>query len=142
LFSSQPEESHAEDWSLSEKLAAQIEILGIGVEAHPLEPFHDGLRVANVVPTLHAIAHIGKMIRIAGVRQSIHRSRTSTGEWMAFISIEDQEGMLDLVVFPGAYRRYRNVLSSLAPFIAEGVVELDEARSEPYLRVERVELLN
>ncbi|MEN4098859.1 MAG: DNA polymerase III subunit alpha, partial [Anaerolineaceae bacterium] len=142
LFSSQPEDSHAEDWALSEKLAAQIEILGIGVEAHPLEPFQDGLRVANVVPTLHAIAHIGKTIRVAGVRQSIHRSRTSTGEWMAFISIEDQEGMLDLVVFPGAYRRYRNVLSSSAPFIAEGVVELDEARSEPYLRVERVELLN
>jgi DNA polymerase III alpha subunit len=60
---------------------------------------------------------------------------------MAFLSIEDQEGMLDTVIFPGVYRQYRSAFSSSAPLLLEGTVELDESHTEPYLRVERADLL-
>jgi DNA polymerase III subunit alpha len=130
-----------EDWSLEKKLDAQIELLGIGVEAHPLEIYQDKIKAANASTIQQAIERTGKTVRVAGIRQSMHRSRTSQGEMMAFLSIEDQEGMLDLVVFPDRYRQYRSILSGTMPLLIEGIVELDENHSEPYLRVERVQIL-
>jgi len=141
LFSLTPNDFSGEDWSLTQKLDAQIELLGIGVDAHPLERYQQQIQAAGVVSTLQAVERIGQPVRVAGIRQSIHRSRTAHGEVMAFLSIEDQEGMLDLVVFPGVYRRFRHVFSSQIPFIVEGVVELDEDHTEPYLLVQKVEPL-
>jgi DNA polymerase III subunit alpha len=108
LFSFQPAEGSVEDWSLSQKLDAQNALLGIGVEAHPLEVYKDQILAAGVISTLQAVERIGQQVRVAGIRHSMHRSRTTQGELMAFLSIEDQEGMLDLVIFPGVYRHYRN----------------------------------
>jgi DNA polymerase III alpha subunit len=56
---------------------------------------------------------------------------------MAFVSLEDVEGMVDLIVFPSEYRRYRSIFSGSLPFVVEGVVEIEEGRAEPFIRVER-----
>jgi DNA polymerase III subunit alpha len=139
LFPFNPDSS--EDWPLEKKLDAQIALLGIGVEAHPLEVYQDRILAAGAITTIQAVERIGQLVRVAGVRQSMHRSRTAQGELMAFLSIEDQEGMLDLVIFPGVYRQFRSALSSSAPVIVEGTMELDESHTEPYLRVEKAELI-
>jgi DNA polymerase III subunit alpha len=135
-------DSSEKDWPLEKKLEAQIALLGIGVEAHPLEVYQEQILAAGAISTLQAVERTGQLVRVAGVRQSMHRSRTAQGELMAFLSIEDQEGMLDLVVFPAVFQRYRSALSSSAPVIVEGTVELDENHTEPYLRVEKAELLH
>lgn len=57
---------------------------------------------------------------------------------MMFLTLEDLEGMIDVVIFPDLYRRVRAVMSGGAPLLITGTVELDEARGEPLLRAERV----
>jgi DNA polymerase III subunit alpha len=141
LFSIESSAYSSDDWSLEQKLDSQVALLGIGVEAHPLELFRDQIHAAGAISTLEAVERIGQQVRVAGIRQSMHRSRTAQGELMAFLSIEDQQGMLDLVVFPVVYEQHRSVLSSRNPLIVEGVIELDESHTEPFLRVERAELL-
>ena len=128
-----------EDWTLEQKVAAQEQVLGIGVDAHPLELYADQIARSGTVSTIDALGMLGKRVRLAVVRQSSHRSRTAKGEAMLFITFEDLSGMLDGVVFPDVYRRVKNLLSTNRPVLVSGRMELDGDRGEALLRVERVD---
>ena len=127
-----------EDWSLNEKVAAQEELLGIAVEAHPLELVAERIGKAGAINTLEAAGRIGQRVTVAGVRQAGRRSRTAKGEWMMFLTLEDLEGMLDVVVWPDVYRRVRQSLGGSGPVLVTGMVEMDATRGEPILRAERI----
>jgi DNA polymerase III alpha subunit len=128
----------AEDWSLEQKAAAQEQILGISVDYHPLERVAGRLQAAGALTTVEAAGRSGQKVLVAGVKQSGHRSRAAGGGAMLFLSLEDLEGMLDVVVFPEIYRRFRGVLSLNEPLLIEGIMENDPGRDEPVLRAERV----
>ena len=130
------------DWPLTERAAAQQEILGVSVDVHPLDLYASQLKQTKAVSTVEALDTIGKKVVVAGVRQSHRRSKTSSGEWMAFLTLEDFDGMLDVVLFPAVYRyTRREVFSENRPLIVEGVMEADSEREDPFLRAERVHLL-
>ena len=128
-----------EDWTDEQKAEAQIRLLGISLELHPLEKAASQIRTAGAITTVDAAARIGDSVLVAGMRQTFRRSLTSGKEWMGFLTIEDLEGMLDVVLFPSAYSRSRADLSSSAgPFVVEGVMEREPTTGEPLLRAERV----
>lgn len=131
--------SEGEDWSLEQKVAAQQELLGISLDAHPLELAATRIAAAGVVTTSEAAGRIGQRVTVAGIRQSGHRSRTAKGETMMFLTLEDLSGMLDVVLFPDAYHRARGFIHTAMPLLVTGVVERDASRGEPLLRAERVE---
>jgi DNA polymerase III alpha subunit len=130
-----------EDLPLSDRVTAQEEILGISVDAHPLELVADRIAAAGAITTLEAAERVGSRVRVAGMRLSGRRSRTAGGEMMAFLTLEDLEGMLDVVVFPDAYRRSRSALSGPGPYLVEGTMVSESSRAEPLLHAERVEKL-
>ncbi len=127
-----------EDWTLEQKVTAQQELLGVSLEAHPLELVAEKVRAAGAISTVEAAARLGQSVTVAGLRQSGHRSRTAKGEAMMFLTLEDLSGMLDVVLFPDAYRRARQVIHSSAPLLVTGVMEMDTNRGEPFLRAEKV----
>ena len=132
------EDTDGEDWSLEQKNAAQQELLGISLEAHPLELLIDKITAAGAISTLDALERIGQRVTVAGVRQTSRRSRTAKGELMMFLTLEDLSGALDVVLFPQAYRQAQSALSANVPVFVTGVMEMDEARSEPFLNAEKV----
>jgi len=75
---------------------------------------------------------------VAGVRQTSHRSRTSKGDSMLFLTLEDLHGTLDAILFPDVYRIAKPMLDSTRPFLISGVMEMDAERGEPFLRVEKI----
>lgn len=130
--------AESDDWSLAEKMSAQEEILGISIEAHPLELVEDRIRAAGTVSCAEAAAQIGERVKIVGIRQISHRSRSSTGDVIRYLSFEDLEGMLDIAVYPDVYRRFRALLADNRPLIIEGVIEQEANHDEPVLRAEKV----
>lgn len=46
--------------------------------------------------------------------------------------------MLDVVVYPEIYRRFRGVLNTSEPLLIEGIMVSDPGRDEPMLRAEKV----
>jgi DNA polymerase-3 subunit alpha len=132
------EESHVEDWSLAQKVAAQEELLGTGVIAHPLELVKEQIASAGAITTIEAVARLDQQVRVAGVRQIWRRSLTSRGEAIYFMSVEDLEGMLEVVITSEVYRRAKAALSTPGPYIIEGRVELNSQRGEPFIRAERI----
>jgi DNA polymerase-3 subunit alpha len=127
-----------EDWSLEQKVQAQMEILGASLDAHPLELVADKIVQAGALTTLEAVERIGRRVTVAGIRQTSHRSRTTNGESMLFLTLEDLHGTLDAILFPDAYRAAKSLMASNFPLLITGIMEMDTERGEPFLRTERV----
>jgi DNA-directed DNA polymerase III PolC len=130
-----------EDWTLDQKVAAQEEILGCNLEAHPLEFVSKIIASSGSVTTVEAMERIGQRVCVAGIRQSSHRSKTSKGDLMMFLTMEDLVGVLDVVIFPEIYNRVKASLSAITPIFITGVMEVDNDRGEPYLRCEKITLI-
>jgi error-prone DNA polymerase len=127
-----------EDWSLVEKAAAQETLLGASLVAHPLELQAAQIASSGALTTVEAAARLGQRVRVAGMRQTWRRSRTSSGDYIYFMALEDLEGMLDVVILGEVYRRNRYALTGPGPYVLEGVVEFDQEQGEPFIRLERV----
>jgi len=93
---------------------------------------------AGAISTLEAVERVGRRVIVAGVRQTSHRSRTSKGDSMLFLTLEDLHGTLDAILFPDVYRIAKPMLDSTRPFLISGVMEMDAERGEPFLRVEKI----
>lgn len=137
LFAYEPSKT-IQDWSIHEKASAQESVLGVSLIAHPLELRAAEIANANAINTLDAAASLGKPVRVVGMRQFWRRTTTARGDYLYFMSLEDLEGMLEVIIFGDVYRRCRKELEGSGPFIIEGWVEFDKERSEPFLRAERI----
>jgi len=126
------------DWSLEEKIAAQQEILGVSLAAHPLELVADEIKKAGVIEIVDAVERIGQRVMVAGVRQTSRRSRTAKGETMLFLTLEDLSGTLDVIVFPDLYKQVKQIATSNHPMLITGVLEIDKGREEPTLKAEKL----
>jgi DNA-directed DNA polymerase III PolC len=142
LFTFDDENIQAEDWTLEEKVAAQISILGVGVDAHPLELVADQIAEAGAITTAQAAESVGLQIRVAGMRFSGRRSRDAHGKYVYVMSLEDLESMVDVIVPQQIYDRSRSVFSEDKPMIVEGEVALDAERGEPIIRAQKLWRLN
>ncbi len=127
-----------EDWSLAQKMDAQQELLGISLEAHRLELLAEQIAKLGVISTAEAVGRIGQQVIVAGIRQTSRRSRTAKGETMLFLTLEDIDGILDVILFPELYRQARSIINSKAPFFVTGTIELDADHGEPVLRAKKV----
>jgi len=134
-------ELDGEEWNLEEKMAAQQELLGTSLETHPLELLSEQVARSGAIMTAEAAERIGQRVTVAGIRQTSRRSRTTRGEMMMFLTIEDLSGMLDVIIFPDVYQRTKTIVSSNSPMLITGTVEADGERDEPFLKAEKVERL-
>jgi len=130
-----------QDWTLEQKVAAQQELLGISLDAHPLDLVAGKISAAGAISTVDAAGRIGQRVTVAGIRQSGHRSRTAKGDSMLFMTLEDLAGMLDVAVFPDVYRQVHSFIHTSAPFLVTGVVKADPGRTEPLLVAEKIRRL-
>jgi DNA polymerase-3 subunit alpha len=127
-----------EDWTLRKKVAAQESVLGVSVIAHPIELASDAIHKAEALNTVEAASRLEERIRVAGMRQTWRRSQTTRGDSIYFLSLEDLEGMLDVVISSEVYLKYRTELSDHGPYIIEGSVIHDPEKVEPFLRAEKI----
>ena len=125
-----------QDWSLHEKVDAQLGLLGVSIASHPLELIADKLNGTDAISTVDAVAQVGRRVTIAAVQQASHRTDTARGD-MLLLSVEDLQGTLDAILFPEVYRLAKASISSTKPFLLTGIMEMDTERGEPFLRVEK-----
>jgi len=77
-------------------------------------------------------------VRVAGMRQSWRRVRTSAGGYIYFMDLADLEGTLRVVVPGEVYARGRSSFREGQPVWVEGRLELARDSEEPVLRASRV----
>ena len=106
------------------KLAEELRLLGAGVSFHPMR-FHDRRRRdEGCVPLAELSGRArGERVRVAGIRIASRRHRTAKGDSMGFLTLEDETGICEVVLFPGAWRRAIGALFQEGPVEVEGVIE-------------------
>jgi DNA polymerase-3 subunit alpha len=115
------------EWGGKELLDAEKESLGFYISGHPLDRYQDLVeKFASVNALTAGEASDGAAVRIAGTISSIKSIRTKKGDLMAFLSIEDLHGMVEIVVFPRVYETAENYLKDDAPVFVQGQIQKDE----------------
>ncbi len=132
IDSDQREADQDEEWTQAKMVTAQEAILGICPGIHPLEIAIQNIKNANALTTFEATNQIGQNIRIAGMRQTMRR--ISTHKEVAYImSLEDLEGMIDVMIPKSVYQRKQLELKQPGPFIVEGTIDLNPTINEPIM---------
>lgn len=83
------------------------ELIGLYVSDHPLSTVMDSLKqyVTHFAQDLNEAKH-QERVRVAGIVTKIRQHQTKNGKSMAFATIEDIQGMIDLVIFPNTWKKY------------------------------------
>jgi DNA polymerase-3 subunit alpha len=92
--------AEAEPASKKNKLQWEKELLGLYVSDHPVSEFKDYL--AKVAVPIHTIGkeHVGQKVQIGGVIGTVKKITLKNMKNMAFVTVEDMTGKMEVLVFP------------------------------------------
>jgi error-prone DNA polymerase len=105
-----------------ERLTADFRGTGVTVGKHPMAYRRTEMRALGVTPAAH-LARIpnGRLVRIAG--SVIVRQRPGTAKGFVFLSMEDETGVMNAIVTPDTYNRYRLVVVGEPFLLIDGVLQ-------------------
>ncbi len=93
--------------SRREVLNWEKELIGLYVSDHPLSPvLNEVTQAITHFSGQLAEANPNERVRVAGVITKIRHHQTKAGKPMGFVSIEDIQGTIDLVVFPSPWKKF------------------------------------
>jgi error-prone DNA polymerase len=105
-----------------EQTAWEYELMGASPAGQVMRHHRAALRAGGVLPCGEVKrARAGRTVRAAGF--VVVRQRPPTAGGILFMSLEDESGLLDVVVKPPVYESLRDVLRSSVLLIVEGVVQ-------------------
>ncbi len=95
----------APEYDPLERLMREKEQLGFYVSGHPLEEYSDIIENYTSASTQTLLEHrIDSEVDVAGMITEVKNITTKKGDPMAVIGLEDLEGAIEVVIFPGAYK--------------------------------------
>ena len=126
-------QSPAVVWSQSDLLGFEKELLGFYVTGHPLTKFAEILRRYELASTAQ-LAQLpdGQAIRLGGLIGKLQPKLTKQNKPMAILSIEDLDGIVEVLVFPEAYAKCSSILTADAAVFITGTVSLKEDKPKIY----------
>jgi error-prone DNA polymerase len=114
------------DFSQTDKILLEWDIMGFSPSGHPLSCLRPRLREQGIRSICDVLRlSRGREVQVAGLPIRPHRPPTRSGRTVAFFSLEDETGILDVTVFEDVYRRDGQMLFSgtPGPLLVQGHVE-------------------
>ena len=109
---------------LSEEVVADYQTQRLSLKAHPLSFLRAGLTARGFVRAADLRARkYRSMVQLAGV--VLIRQRPGSAKGVCFITLEDESGIANLVVWPDAMEKYRKVIMGSRLMEVRGRVEYD-----------------
>ncbi len=123
--------------SRREVLNWERELIGLYVSDHPLSPVMDALTEA-VTHFSGQLSEVGsnEHVRVAGIITRIRHHQSKAGKPMAFATIEDLQGSIELVIFPRTWDRVAELVDFDKIVLVDGRVDADGA--EPKILVDNI----
>ncbi len=134
----------ARPWKVDVRLQGEKETLGLFLTGHPIDQFEDELR--NMVST--RITHLqptgrGEAAVIAGQVVQLRQTRSKqSGERMAFITLDDKTGRVEVSVFGDTFREYGDLLQQDVVLVIRGGVRRRDRGEDSFLNVNADEIMD
>jgi DNA polymerase-3 subunit alpha len=139
----EPEYPSMPEWPEKELLANEKETLGFFISSHPLSSYEKELKCFFCVDSAEIQSRRdGEEVHIGGVPVSVNEIVTRRGDRMAFVTLEDLKGSLEVIVFANLYKDAAPLLKSEQPLLLKGKVDLDERSQKVKVRAEEINLLS
>ena len=113
--------THVEEEPLLQRIEEEIEVLGFSVSPHPSSKY-DPLVKSRWITPIQTVFEEG-YIRFVGMIVDIRKISTRKGEQMAYVTLQDASGMMDVVVFPSTLAEVYQHLQQNTMVLAEGRVK-------------------
>jgi DNA polymerase-3 subunit alpha len=128
-------------WSDSMALAKEKEVLGMYVSGHPLARYEKELRTFATA-SIDDLAEMedGEPVRLGGIVTHVKTTSDRKGELMAFLTLEDFTGRVEVVVFSSVYGKRSDVARRDAAVIVDGKVSTREEEEPKILASDLVPL--
>ena len=108
--------------TLGEEVIEDYKTLFLSLKAHPIAILRAELAANGARPACDlAVAASGERLRVAGL--TIIRQRPGTANGVIFVTIEDETGVANLVVWPDVFERYRRTVLGAKLLCADGKVQ-------------------
>ena len=118
-----------EEWEEKEKLRREKEALGFYITGHPLDRYREEVERFTTSKLSGLLEAKDKsLVKVAGMVERLQIKRTKKGDKMAILTLEDQTGSIQAVLFPDTFNNYSNMIKSEDPLLISGQVESDENR--------------
>ena len=116
----------AKDWDDEIRLTGEKETLGLYLTGHPIDRYEHEInqivskRIAGLNPKKD------QNITVAGLVVAMRTMNTKRGDRIAFITLDDRTGRLELAIFSEAYNQHRDLIAKDRLLVVEGEVSLDD----------------
>ncbi len=113
------------------------ELIGLYISDHPLTPYQQTFaQIVSYFSGQLGEAQHEEKVRVAGLINAVRPYTTKTNKPMGFVTMEDIQGNIELVLFPRTWAQYRELLTVGQIIIVEGKV--DTGSTPPKILVDTV----
>jgi len=131
--------------SRQDQMAMEKDVTGLYLSGHPMDDYRAMLKKANVaaIGDIMACFENGgtqfadeQIVTIAGIVQQMKMKTTRNNSLMAYVTLEDDTGSMELLVFSNAIDRYGGCLAENAAVVINGKISVRDEKS-PQMIVNR-----
>jgi error-prone DNA polymerase len=113
------------DMPLSEQVVADYQTLRLSLKAHPMSFLRGDLARRGFTPASNLRrCKVGAYINVAGI--VLIRQRPGSAKGVCFITLEDESGVINLVIWPDLMEKLRKIIMSARLMEVRGRVEYDD----------------
>lgn len=139
----EPKVTWVKEWSLTEQLEREQEVLGFSLAGHPIDEFDEYIENHPELRPLQAIHELKAKQRVKAIAyiKAVRVIRTKNNDLMAFVSVSDAESEAELIVFPQQYQRFSSLLVEQHIVYLDGTISLNK-REEKQIIINDLKLAN
>jgi DNA polymerase-3 subunit alpha len=113
-----------EEWPDDQRLAYEKEVLGFYISGHPLARYAPAIESLGITTSADLGAHgHGAKVVLFGHVAVLKETATKSGNRMAFVTLEDMTGTVEVTVFPEPFKAAAPFLRSREPIIVRGRID-------------------
>ncbi|MCS6897555.1 MAG: DNA polymerase III subunit alpha, partial [Nitrospira sp.] len=133
------------EWDHAQRLKYERELTGFYISAHPLSRYETMLTTLATATTGNLADIVdGKDVKLCGIIVMVKPMVTKKGDRMAYLTLEDLHGTIEVIVFPDVYRTAQDWIVPEGLIRVSGVVDrgdkgikLRASKIEPLAEVQK-----
>ncbi|MFO7556839.1 MAG: DNA polymerase III subunit alpha [Desulfobacterales bacterium] len=115
------------EWDEKQFLTFEKESLGFYITGHPLNEYEDLLeKFTNTDSSTLKEQYDGESVRIGGMIRNTKIIKTKKGDLMAFVTLEDLHGDVEIIVFSALYTKIYDLLTDDNAVLVQGSLQKEE----------------
>jgi DNA polymerase III subunit alpha len=100
------------EWDQAQRLKYERELTGFYITAHPLARYEATIHALATATTVE-ITELsdGKEVRLCGIIATVKSMLTKKGDRMAYVTLEDLQGTVEVIVFPDLFKTVGDLIA-------------------------------